>query len=139
MALPHKSVATVDNIEFVNLAPTDVSPMISKCEIKVFYLGKNRNGSFINKQVATQMAASLRGCPIVGYYNQEKQDFRDHGQKVTLDGDGIHFECQTQPYGFVAPDADVWFQDFNEQDDFGQPITRTYLVTNGYQIGRAHV
>lgn len=36
MALPHKSVATIDNIEFVNLSPLDISPLMSKCEIKVF-------------------------------------------------------------------------------------------------------
>ena len=68
MALPHKSVATIDNIEFVNLSPLDISPLMSKCEIKVFYLGKNRNGSFINKETALEMARTLRGAPIVGYY-----------------------------------------------------------------------
>lgn len=85
MALPHKSVATIDNIEFVNLSPLDISPLMSKCEIKVFYLGKNRNGSFINKETALEMARTLRGAPIVGYYKDSKQDFADHGQKVTID------------------------------------------------------
>ena len=49
MALPHRSVATIDNVEFVNLTSSDISPLMSKCEIKVFYVGANRNGSFINK------------------------------------------------------------------------------------------
>lgn len=78
------------------------------------------------------MATTLRGCPIVGYYKEEKEDFRDHGEKITIDGDGVHFECETKPYGFVAPDSKVWFKDFEETDDFGNKIIRTYLMTEGY-------
>ena len=78
------------------------------------------------------MATTLRGCPIVGYYNEEKEDFRDHGEKITIDGDGVHFECETKPYGFVAPDSKVWFKDFEETGDFGNKIIRTYLMTEGY-------
>lgn len=132
MSLPHMSIPTVDGIEFINLQSTDISPLVSKCEIKVFYLGKNRNGSFISKQTAKEMATTLRGCPIVGYYNEEKEDFRDHGEKITIDGDGVHFECETKPYGFVAPDSKVWFKDFEETGDFGNKIIRTYLMTEGY-------
>jgi len=69
MSLPHQSIATIDSIEFINLTPTDVNPLVSKCEIKVFYLGKNRNGSLINKEAALNMAKTLRLCPIVGYYS----------------------------------------------------------------------
>lgn len=78
------------------------------------------------------MATTLRGCPIVGYYKEEKEDFRDHGEKITIDGDGVHFECETKPYGFVAPDSKVWFKDFEETGDFGNKIIRTYLMTEGY-------
>jgi hypothetical protein len=28
----------------------------------------------------------------------------------------------TKPYGFVAPDAKVWFQKFNDEDEFGNQI-----------------
>lgn len=132
MSLPHQSVATIDSIQFVNLTPVDVNPLISKCEIKVFYLGKNRNGSYIDKDAALQMAKTLRGAPIVGYYSEDKEDFRDHGQKVTLDGDGVHFECQTKPYGFVDVNARAWFQDFQDTDDFGNQVTHSYLMTEGY-------
>lgn len=132
MALPHKSVATIDNIEFINLTPLDVNPLMSKCQIKVFYVGANRNGSYIKKEVAEEMAKTLRGAPIVGYYKQNKEDFGDHGQKVIIDDQGFHFEVQTKPYGFVSPDAQVWFQKFMEEDDFGTEVEREYLVTTGY-------
>jgi hypothetical protein len=38
----------------------------------------------------------------------------------------------TKPYGFVAPDAKVWFKDFEDFDEFGNSIVRTYLMTTGY-------
>ena len=126
------SVATIDNPEFINLQPFDKSPLMSKCEIKVFYIGQNRNGSAINKETATKMSKTLRGCPIVGYYKEENQDFRDHGDQLVLDGDGAHFNCLTKPYGFIAPDAKVWFQFFEDTDEFGNSCMREYLVAEGY-------
>lgn len=131
MALPHKSIATIEDPEFINLIPSDISPLVSKCEIKVLYLGENRNGSYISKDVATEMAKSLRGCPIVGYFKQENDDFRDHGHEMIIDADGIHFNTLTRPYGFVAPNAPVWFKKFNEDDGFGNTVERQYLMTTG--------
>lgn len=128
----HQSVATLDNPEFINLEPLDISPMISKCEIKVMYLGKNRNRTMMTKDVAADMAKTLRGNPIVGCYKEDVGDFRDHGEKITIDADGIHFNVETQPYGFVAPDAKVWFQKFVDTNDFGEEIEREYLMTEGY-------
>ena len=128
----HKSVATIDSPEFINLQPLDINPLMSKCEIKVLYLGENRNHSYITKEVATDMAKTLRGAPIVGYYKEEKEDFADHGHRVIFDDEGIKFECLTIPYGFVSPDAQVWFQTFEDTDDFGNKIEREYLMTTGY-------
>ena len=128
----HQSVATINSPEFLNLQPLDVNPLMSKCEIKVLYLGANRNGSFITKEVATEMGKTLRGAPIVGYYKDKKQDFEGHGEKVILDDEGVHFECETKPYGFVSPVAKVWFQDFEDSDGMGNTIVRTYLMTTGY-------
>lgn len=128
----HQSIATIDSPEFINLQPLDINPLMSSCEIKVLYLNENRNGSYISKEVATKMSKTLRGAPIVGYYRDSKQDFADHGDVVTIDDEGIHFECKTIPYGFVAPDAKVWFQKFEDYDDFGNTIVREYLMTTGY-------
>ena len=78
------------------------------------------------------MAKSLRGSMIVGYYKKDKEDFADHGHIMTIDDEGIHFEVKTTPYGFVSPDAKVWFQTFQEQDEDLNPIEREYLMTTGY-------
>ena len=128
----YQSIATINAPEFINLEPLDINPMMSKCEIKVLYLGPNRNGTSISKQVATEMAKTLRGAPIVGYYKKDKQDFFDHGEQIIYDGDGVHFNTLTKPYGFVSPDADVWFQDFEEASESGEGISRTYMMTTGY-------
>ena len=128
----HQSVATINSPEFLNLQPLDINPLMSKCDIKVFYLGANRNHSFISKQVAVEIGKRLRGAPIVGYYRDSKEDFTDHGEKVIIDDEGVKFECQTVPYGFVSPDAKVWFQDFQDSDGMGNTVVRKYLMTTGY-------
>lgn len=128
----HQSIATIDSPEFINLQPLDINPLMSKCEIKVMYVGENRNHSFITKEVATEMSKTLRGAPIVGYYKEDKKDFRDHGDQIIVNEEGIQFSCLTKPYGFVAPDAQVWFQKFEDTDDFGNKIVREYLMTTGF-------
>ena len=128
----HQSVATIDSPEFLNLQPLDINPLMSKCEIKVLYIGANRNHTFITEDVAAEIGKTLRGAPIVGYYRDSKEDFTDHGEKVIIDDEGIKFECQTVPYGFVAPDAKVWFQNFEDHDEMGNVVVHKYLMTTGY-------
>ena len=130
--LRNRSVATIDSPEFINLAPDAINPGISKCEIKVMYLGKNRNGSFIDKNTAIQMANSLPATPIVAAYNENKEDFGDHGEVLHIEDGEIKFSCKTVPYGFVAPDAEVWFQKFDDTNELGETTTREYLMTTGY-------
>lgn len=78
------------------------------------------------------MSKTLRGAPIVGYYKKDQEDFADHGERMVIDDEGIKFECLTKPYGFVSPDAKVWFQKFDDYDEFGNATTREYLMTTGY-------
>ena len=124
------SVATLREPEFINI--TSISPLISKCEIKVLYTGQNRNKSYITKEVAIAMAQTLPGTPIVGRFIENKEDYGDHGDQVIIDGDGVKFNKLTKPYGFVAPDAKIWFQEFQDTDDFGNTTIREYLMTEGY-------
>lgn len=128
----NRSVATIDAPEFINLKEDALNPGISQCEIKVFYLGKNRNGSFIDKNTAIQMANSLPGTPIVGAFRKDIEDFGDHGHVMHIEDGEITFSCKTVPYGFVAPDAEVWFQKFIDTDAFGNEEEREYLMTSGY-------
>lgn len=128
MALMHQSVSTIKQPEFINLTQNDMNPGITNCDIKVLYIGENRNRSYISKEVATEMAKSLRGTPIVGHYIESKEDFSDHGDQIIIDGEGIKFNKLTTPYGFVATDAKVWFQTFVDNEQ----VEREYLMTQGY-------
>lgn len=128
----NRSVATIEAPEFLNLEPTALNPGISSCEIKVFYVGENRNGSCIDKNTAIQMANSLPGTPIVGAYREETEDFTDHGDRITIENGEIKFSCTTIPYGFVSPNAEVWFKTFIDTDVDGKETKREYLMTTGY-------
>ena len=74
----HTSILIESPCELINLTP--LNPLISRCQIKVCYVGDtpNRNGSIITKEVAREMANSLPGSPIVGFYNENKGDFEGH-------------------------------------------------------------
>lgn len=130
--LRNTSVATIAAPEFVNLAEDALNPGISKADVKVLYLGENRNGSFINKETAMKMSETLRACPIVGAYRKDIDDFGDHGEIIHIENGEITFDCATVPYGFVAPDAKVWFKEFTDYDEFGNTINREYLMTTAY-------
>ena len=124
----HTSIKLNRPCEFVNITP--VNPLISKCQIKVCYVGDkpNRNHSIITKETATQMANSLPGSPIVGFYNDSKQDFEEHNRVIDISNGKFDIKDTTRPYGFVDLNAKVWFQWFLDDDG----VEREYLVTEGY-------
>ena len=123
----HSSVKTNSPIEILNITP--VNPLISKCQIKVCYVGEqpNRNGSVITKEVATEMAASLPGSPIVGYFNKDTGDFEGHNRELVVEEDNFYFKDTTRPYGFVDLTAPVWFEKFLDDG-----VEHEYLCTEGY-------
>ena len=127
--MKHKSVPLLEHpCEFINVVP--VNPLISKCQIKVCYVGDepNRNRSVITKDVARQMANSLPGSPIVGYYNTATKDFEEHNRTIKLSNGKFEIEDATRPYGFVDMNAKCWFQKYLDDDE----VVREYLVTEGY-------
>jgi hypothetical protein len=124
----HKSVRLETPCEFINVVP--VNPLISKCQIKVCYVGDepNRNRSVITKDVARQMANSLPGSPIVGFFNEDTGDFEEHNRTLDIKNGKLEIKDATRPYGFVDLNAKVWFQKYLDDDT----IEREYLVTEGY-------
>ena len=123
----HVSIKMNTPCEFINLQP--VNPLISKVQIKVCYVGDepNRNGTVITKEVAKQMANSLPGSPIVGFYNDTKEDFEEHNRIIDLSNGKFEFKDTTRPYGFVDLNARAWFQKFTDDG-----IEHEYLMTEGY-------
>ena len=125
--MKHTSIKLETPCEFINITP--VNPLISKCQIKVCYVGDtpNRNGSIITKEVARQMANSLPGSPIVGYYNDATGDFEEHNRVIDISNGQFKIQDTTKPYGFVDLGARAWFQKFNDDG-----VEHEYLMTEGY-------
>ena len=124
----HTSIKLNTPIEFINITP--LNPLISRCEIKVCYVSDkpNRNRSIITKETAKQMANSLPGCPIVGFYNEEKGDFEEHNRIIDISNGKFEIKDTTRPYGFVDLNAKVWFQKYLD-DGMNE---REYMVTEGW-------
>ena len=99
----HNSIPIDAPIELINISPLEISPLISKCQIKVCYVSDkpNRNGSIITEETARKMAPSLRGAAIVGHYEESIQDFEEHNRLVELKNNTAKVIEDTRPYGFV--------------------------------------
>lgn len=126
--MKHKSIKLESPIEFINVTP--LNPLISQCQIKVCYVSDepNRNRSVITKDVAKDLANSIPGCPIVGFYNENKEDFEEHNRMIEVANGEIKIKDTTVPYGFVDMNAKVWFQKFIDDEK----VEREYLMTEGY-------
>ena len=123
----HSSIKMNYPCEMINISP--INPLISKCQIKVCYVSDkpNRNGSIITKDVARDMANSLPGSPIVGYFNENSGDFEEHNRSIEISQGEFKIKDTTKPYGFVDLGAKCWFQKFQEGN-----VEREYLMTEGY-------
>ena len=123
----HISIPVDNTIELLNFTP--FNPLISKCQIKVCYVGEdpNRNHSVITKDVAKEMAKTLPGSPIVGFFNKEQGDFEEHNRVIDVSNGRFDVIDTTRPYGFVDFSAKVWFQKFLDDG-----VEHEYLMTEGY-------
>lgn len=124
----HSSIKMNTPCEFINIVP--LNPLISKCQIKVCYVGDtaNRNKSIITKETARKLANSLPGSPIVGYYNEEIQDFESHTKELVIKNGKLALKEKTKPYGFIDLNARCWFQKYIDDGT----DEREYLMTEGY-------
>ena len=110
-----------DNVE-------EVSPLFSKCLIKVLYSGKNRNKVDIDREVADELAETLYNVPIVGEYIQDIEDFKSHGGRIEIEDNEIKFVHTTKPYGVVPSNTEIKWMSVQEKDG----TVRDYLTCWGY-------
>lgn len=82
------STLTLDKVE-LNFDVTTygtiepVTDTISKCRVRIFYKGLNRNRTYISDDFANQLISSLPYAPIKGIFNYGEVDFEDHGEDNT--------------------------------------------------------
>ncbi len=121
-----RKIPSAVDFEIINIEP--INDYISECEIKVFYHGRNRNGSYISKAVGNQIANSLPRAPIVALYNEQIDDYEDHGEEIVINKEGIKFIKKTVPYGAVDKDTPAVWKKFRDS----KGIEREYLVVRGF-------
>lgn len=73
------SLLKLDVTLYGNAEP--LTDTLSKCRVRIFYKGLNRNRTFISDDFANQLIASLPYAPIKGIFDKEELDFGDHGEK----------------------------------------------------------
>lgn len=60
-------------------ATEKVSDTLSKCRVRIFYTGMNRNRTYITEEFAKQLISSLPYTPVKGIFDKENVDYGDHG------------------------------------------------------------
>lgn len=93
-----------------NIEP--INDTISKCRVRIFYTGMNRNRTFISEDFANQLIASLPYTPVKGIFDKDSLDFEDHGEDNT---DG-------RIYGIVPESTNFAWEDHTDDDG----VTRRY-------------
>lgn len=105
---------------------TYTSSLTNLCEVnssfdsgilRICYTGRNRNNSFMSKQVIEQNIKSIYNCPIVCNYDRDTDTLGGHDVEVVRDGNGqLRIVNSTQPVGVIPESAKVWFEDYEEED-----------------------
>lgn len=79
---------------------------LSKCRVRIFYKGMNRNRTFISEEFAKQLIDSLPYTPVKGIFEKEEVDYTDHGENNT---DG-------RIYGVVMAEPNFAWEDHEDED-----------------------
>lgn len=82
------------------------SDTISKGRCRVFYKGRNRNGTYITPEFAEKLIASAPYTPIKGIYDGDDEDYTDHGQK----------RSEGRIYGIVPADPNFAWEWHTDED-----------------------
>ena len=126
------SSAIINTMEILDTRP--INELVSEAVIKVCYVSDdpNPNRTVITREVGKEIAATLPGAPVAGFYNKEIGDFEEHTRRITIENGEINIEDMTKPYGFVSLD-NPWYQDFHEDGEI-----RTYLMCRAYMWTRQY-
>ena len=95
-----------------------ITPLISKGRVSIFYKGKNRNYGFITDEFSEKLISTLPYVPVVGIYDEYKQDFTSHNRNRDV----------ARIYGLVPENPNgEWITRMDEDG-----VERTYYVCDVY-------
>ena len=88
---------------------TENNASFDECILRVAYVGKNRNNSFISKETFERCMPSIYNCPIVCRYDREEDIIGSHDMELVTSDDGsMRIVNVTQPVGVVPESAKYW-------------------------------
>ena len=92
------------------------SDSISKCRVRIFYKGLNRNRTYISEDFANQLIDSLPYTPVKGIFDKDEVDFGSHGEK----------NSEGRIYGLVMAEPNFAWEDHMDVDG----VIRTYACAD---------
>lgn len=99
--------------------PSRINNMFSKGRARIFYKGINRNRSIIEGEVANKLAATIAGCPIIGLYNYETEDFEGHDPIASA-------------WGFIPLDPkSEWVEFYDENNQRREYLETDVIIWDG--------
>lgn len=66
----------------------EANPSFDMGKLRIAYTGKNRNRTFISKEVFESAIPSMYGCPVVANYIRSEDEIGSHDGELVKNADG---------------------------------------------------
>lgn len=137
--MPKNKSLSMPSMQIVETKP--LNELLSETTVKVCWVSDtvpNANNTLITEKIGNEIAASLPGAPIVGFFDKSTKDFEAHSREVKIENGEFVFEELTRPYGFVSPLVSPWFEYLEDADGVSRKwlLCKAYLWTRQYQEAR---
>lgn len=86
---------------------------VTHAKLKIFYVGQTADGRMFTKDFSEKLIKTLPQSPVVGYYDENDEDFKAHNHKQYV-------------YGYVPETAEI---SFDEEEDKIWAYTDVILFT----------
>ena len=105
--------------------------------LKVAYVGKNRNGSFISKDTFKRCINTIYNCPIVCRYDRESDTIGSHDMELVENRDGeMTIVNVTHPVGVIPESARYWFEEFEDESGTHEYLCVEALIWKRQEVYR---
>lgn len=113
-----KQVSNVFPITIFEIAESTDEDILAKARVRIFHKGLNVNQSYISDEFAEKLISTIAYCPVKGIYNEDTEDFEDHGES----------RKEGRIYGVVPENYNFSWE--KHQDDDG--VEREYACVDVY-------
>jgi hypothetical protein len=112
--------AKIDFLDGQEMSNDFQNEHITKCKLKIFYIGETADRRVFTETFSQKLIKSLPYTPVVGYYNEESDDFEAHKTKQYM-------------FGHVPIDAKVTLE---RHGDHTYAVTDIVLFTGREDVGK---